>query len=253
MGFETLEQRRLLAGDVTAVLEDGRLIVRGDEAANALVITRDEGDRDALRLVPQSGTTVNGSADPLVVEGVLWGIDVQLGGGDDELQVLIARVRRHITIDGGDRILVRGTRTSGDLTLLGGAGDDTIEVRKGITQGHLTLDGQAGNDTTTVLWQDVLNDLAVEDVVGASGVAVGNTRVEGVTRIVTGAAADDVSLDFNRFSGGALVDTAGGPDRLQVVRTAVRGEETITAGDGDDDEERDLTLTWDFRTGPKAG
>ena len=80
--FESLEMRRLLAGNVSASVHDGRLILTGDDAGNSFIIERQD-DRTAFLLTPTDGTTLNGSAAPLVLVGVLRGVSIDTRGGDD--------------------------------------------------------------------------------------------------------------------------------------------------------------------------
>ena len=49
LALEKLQSRELLAGDVTAAVTNGFLVVRGDDAANELTIERISGDRSSLR------------------------------------------------------------------------------------------------------------------------------------------------------------------------------------------------------------
>src|SRR5262245_15342838 len=86
---EKLEDRCLMAGNVTAALVGGVLQVRGDDVANAVDITNNlVGD---YVLTGQTGgtggpTTVNGSSGPVTIPGsVSVPLDIQMGNGNDEV------------------------------------------------------------------------------------------------------------------------------------------------------------------------
>ncbi|MCA9238955.1 MAG: hypothetical protein KDA37_02095, partial [Planctomycetales bacterium] len=89
--FETLEQKQLLAGDVTYEVVNGNLHLLGDAESNEIVITA--GDIEGSYLVQGlNGTTISpadggdGSAAPVsgfVVEGVTRNVRIDLGDGDD--------------------------------------------------------------------------------------------------------------------------------------------------------------------------
>jgi hypothetical protein len=112
--FESLENRRLMAGDVAVHVSKGALFLTGDDAANAIVIERQPDHTTTFLITPTDGTTVNGSADPLVVEDVR-GMLLNLGGGDDAITLDNIRLFGTVTIDGADgddAILVRSSRAS---------------------------------------------------------------------------------------------------------------------------------------------
>ena len=65
LGVERLQARELLAGDVTAAVTNGFLVIRGDDAANELTIERISGDR--VQVTGATGTTINGLTQPAVL------------------------------------------------------------------------------------------------------------------------------------------------------------------------------------------
>src|SRR5262245_3436135 len=100
---EALEPRTVPAGNVTASLLAGDLVVRGDNADNAVEIRVIDGN-----LVVQgrdgSGTTVNGAGRAVFngVGGVAGRLNVILGGGSDLLDVAGVGVGRDVSIDADD-------------------------------------------------------------------------------------------------------------------------------------------------------
>jgi len=83
---ESLENRALLAGNVTAIVDDGSLVVRGDVAGNGVAIHQTDIGRYVVTGFDLGGaTTVNGSSSPQIFNGVTADIVVDLQGGDDVL------------------------------------------------------------------------------------------------------------------------------------------------------------------------
>ena len=72
--LQPLEPRRMLAGNVTAVLVGGDLVIRGDRADNFIEVTQDEeGD---IVVNGEDGTTVNGEEEA-EFEGLVRQLDRQ--------------------------------------------------------------------------------------------------------------------------------------------------------------------------------
>jgi hypothetical protein len=94
--IETLEPRRLMAGDVSVSLESGLrggpptiVRIQGDNASNQIrVIEQDEG---VVRVQGLDGTTINGEAADLVLQSPVNRIvqtSADLGNGDDMIELL---------------------------------------------------------------------------------------------------------------------------------------------------------------------
>ncbi len=86
MGIEALEDKLLLAGDVTATVVDGNLMIRGDADSNGVAITSGDvlGEYLVGGLMAGDGpTSVNGNFHRTVVNGVSGNILVGMGDGDD--------------------------------------------------------------------------------------------------------------------------------------------------------------------------
>src|SRR4051812_17828936 len=72
------------ADGVTATVAGGTLKVKGDVAANTLRLDQTALAPGQVRITG-FGTMINGAPDPLVVDGVTKGMQVDLGSGDDVL------------------------------------------------------------------------------------------------------------------------------------------------------------------------
>src|SRR5829696_1908038 len=90
LAVETLENRSLLAGNLTVWVVDGSLVITGDDEANGLVI--EQAGANAFRLRTNSlggeNTLINGSADTdQTFSGVINDINIALKGGPDQVDV----------------------------------------------------------------------------------------------------------------------------------------------------------------------
>jgi hypothetical protein len=108
--LEQLETRTGLAGNVTAVVSGGDLIVRGDDAGADITLSQ-----PGARQITLTGTdtTVNGSAGPVTFSGVTKDLRIYFGSGDDSL-----------TFDESTPISL-----SGNLFLNGGGGSNTVSTQ----------------------------------------------------------------------------------------------------------------------------
>src|SRR5438874_387391 len=104
--FESLESRLALAGNVTAALFAGGLLITGDNSANAILV--EQVDADSFR-VTGLGTRVNGSFSPQQIDGVVTGIGIDMLGGNDAVTL------RNLTVPGEGLGIVLG---SGNDTLV---------------------------------------------------------------------------------------------------------------------------------------
>src|SRR5262245_17041051 len=80
--FEWLEDRWLLAGDVTAQIVKGNLVIKGDSSDNVIAITS-----DAAGSVTNTGTdtTVNSSATAATLTGFTGHIKMKMKSGNDDV------------------------------------------------------------------------------------------------------------------------------------------------------------------------
>ena len=148
LGVEQLQARVLLAGDVTAAVTNGFLVVRGDNAANELTIERISGDR--VQVTGATGTTINGLTQPAVLR-VRKGYDIATGGGDDKLTVIglnaFGRYEIRMDLGAGNDTLVASNLLAQRIHAGGGDGNDSITVRNSRSRRGSGVGGGAGDDT----------------------------------------------------------------------------------------------------------
>ena len=148
LGVERLQARELLAGDVTAAVTNGFLVIRGDDAANELTIERISGDR--VKVTGATGTTINGLTQPAVLR-VRKGYDIATGGGDDKLTVIglnaFGRYEIRMDLGIGNDTLVASNLLAQRIHAGGGDGNDSITVRNSRSRRGSGVGGGAGDDT----------------------------------------------------------------------------------------------------------
>lgn len=152
---------------ITARVQNGHLIINGDDLANDLALELGANGARGVRLRSLKAS-LNGGALPLVITGIRQ-ITINLGAGNDELTVrgflgrgttVVAHGGpgrdRIISIDNVNMTLTNTSltarqqvRTSGFelATLRGGSGDNQLDA-SGFT-GEAILEGLGGNDTLT--------------------------------------------------------------------------------------------------------
>jgi hypothetical protein len=116
LGIEVLEERRVMAGNVGAIVHfGGHLDLTGDNVANAVEV-RGTGIPGEVLITPLQQTTVNGSTSPIVFSGVIGNFSANMNGGNDE-------------------IYVKDIAFGGDGRIQGHAGADTIRVGAWVAYG----------------------------------------------------------------------------------------------------------------------
>jgi hypothetical protein len=170
--IETLERRRLLAGNVTASVVDGSLVITGDSSANSILIQGELLDRNSLTITsPDGETLINGDTFPAGFSNITRHVIVRLRGGDDALEIRNVNfkndlradlgegndllqtsnvlVRRNFSLHGAggnDELLVTSMKVTGKTGLAAEEGGDILFIVGGAFGGHVRMLGGSGND-----------------------------------------------------------------------------------------------------------
>jgi hypothetical protein len=146
LGCEPLEQRENPAGNVTAFLSGGTLVALGDAADNAVGIQQTAaGD---IWMIGLNGTTVNGRSVVFVGRGFLTGVNVQMNGGNDFVELFNLFVGGDIAVQGGtgnDTIRLAAL-TGRNIAVDAGAGDDAVGTQGVVATSSVFLNGNLGFD-----------------------------------------------------------------------------------------------------------
>ncbi|MEM8677739.1 MAG: hypothetical protein AAGF97_00160 [Planctomycetota bacterium] len=147
---ESLESRKMMAGDVSARVVNGDLIVTGDNQDNEIYVF--QMDADSYALFGESGTRINGlSGQPF--HGVSDDIRINLRNGDNKLALQGVETNDDLIIrtgNGHDQILMDGSNVRSNLRIQTGRGNDTLFITDSVVQGRLTANLGAGNDELLV-------------------------------------------------------------------------------------------------------
>src|SRR5215211_1747780 len=111
-------------GDVQVRLENGNLIIRGDDQNNNIIITESG-------ISGRAGTTVNGERHIFIPEGVTNDVEINMKGGDDFVRVELPGTNFAIPHD---------------LELNMGSGNDIIELLQVRVPNETRIDTGNGND-----------------------------------------------------------------------------------------------------------
>ncbi|MFN5104242.1 MAG: beta strand repeat-containing protein [Planctomycetota bacterium] len=177
LALEKLQARELLAGDVTAAVTNGFLVVRGDDAANELTIERINGDK--VRVTGATGTTINGLTQPAILR-VRKGYDIATGGGDDKLTVIglnaVGRYEIRMDLGAGNDVLVASNLLAQRIHAGGGDGNDSITVRNSRSRRGSGVGGGIGDDTMVLENLRFGNGSCIDGGTGKNTVTQTNNR-----------------------------------------------------------------------------
>ncbi len=267
--METLESRRMLAGDV-AVFDNftDTLFINGDAEANSLLI-EGTGNADEIRItgLPTSGgaTTVNGQASITVelidFDRVIELIQSDLGAGDDSVFFENATIQTNIDIDtgaGNDDIEFTVTQVRGFVAIVGDGVDDftldtfhavddvsfrveqvgVADVNDARIFGNLNIASTGRNNSATD-WVNVTNsDIVGGDIMITTDKAgrawVTDSTATGVSIMALRGGDADYNVEASTI-GSLSMSTRGGNDSLHIGSNDISGSVTVLSRGGNDD------------------
>ena len=215
--LERLEDRTLLAGDVTAQFIGRDAVLRGDAADNSIEILVDAGNVIVRGL---DGTTVNGAATDFVL----------VSGSDrirDDLRIFLGA--------GNDRLVVgNGLMIAGRLTIWAGAGDDRVAVADATVGDDVRIFGMSGSDTISIQATTIRDDLKIRGGSGASLINVSDSIIGDNARIHGGSSADDIVVTGTTIRHNTRVFAGAGSDNIVMQNATVGRNLRAFAGAGND-------------------
>lgn len=196
-----LERRLLLAGNVTATVVNGTLIVQGDTADNEITLTTQTngdslelfGDDNAIHA--DDSTTINGNSAPYIATGLTGDVWIRLYDGADSLIV------ENATLPQGLRISTAG-------------GDDTVLINDVSMGGDLLVNGGGGKDVVNILEVNRSNNLHVSTGDGADVVLLDRSTITGQTLITTAAGRDSIYYGDCGFGSSPIISAGSGIDLI---------------------------------------
>jgi hypothetical protein len=236
--LEPLENRQLLAGNISIETSDGNLVILGDALSN----------RISIRQTGLGQFTVTGN------DGEQFRTP---GGLYQKTPVKVANVRGGLLVSlasGNDSVQIQGLGSSRSLgafvTVLTGTGKDEVVIREVQTGGlqyppqikiPTELNRQRAAIGNSAYWNATTPGSITIDTGAGDRASDGDTvslqsiNVEGPTMINTGFGADQVKL--NGMTGRqAVINTSAGSDRVELAQQASVSFDTLNITMGDDND-----------------
>lgn len=238
LGVESLEGRRVLAGNVAAQLVGSTLLLTGDSLGNAVVVASVPGGRMAV--LSDGSTKINGSADPFVTSRPVVSIIANLDGGDDGISFSNSAegVAAQLAVLGivPPPFDVAGLQNEINLVANG--------VTRFVLPGNLVVTTASGTDLVSLIGS-VGGSVAVNLGSAPTGEGNGNaffvggleldyaSRIGGALSVVGGGQQDFASLAGTEVAGGVAVALGGGDNELDLYESSI-GSLAYTGGSGID-------------------
>ena len=214
--YQSLEDRRLLAGDVTVFQSEDIAYLRGDRSDNQVEITANDNGQVVIRGLED--TTINGESEVILESenSTIGRLGIHMGPGNDLLTVEGIDIER--------RAIVRG-----------GTGDDAIGFTNTSTGSDLIVNSWRGDDSVSLDNVEVGGRLVAYTGVGADTLGIENTTIEGRTLIGTGDGQDRVALRGTVQNGQMFAFTGAESDFLSMDNVTTHEFSAIVSGFGNDD------------------
>ncbi len=194
---EVLEPRLFLSGSVLASVVHGRLTIRGDDAASAIVLDQVGLNAGQIRIAGSDNTIINGQTGAIIVSGITRSVAVEMGGGSDS-------------------VTMSGVSLPGDLSI-GGRGTDTLALGDVHVAGTLNIqNNSAFGITGSIAGTTVGKSLIIHGGAGGNTIAMESIVVQRQTHITGGRGIDHLTIDDAVFHGGVFICTGRSADVVQI-------------------------------------
>ena len=237
MRSETLEQRTLLAGNLTAQLVGQTTFLSGDSADNSVEILVDNGN---VVLRGLDNTTINGATTELVITAgspAMGHLITSLGNGNDSLVINGVTINGNVTVDGGagdDQIGIVNTTVNGRTTLNANAGADTLSLQTSTVTGAVRMNGGDGADTIVLSTATLGSRLRVSGGRGNDDIVVDDSTIAGNVHIAGQQGDDDIVIRDSMLSGNMLIRGNQGNDVVMIDSSAIGNRSRIVGNRGAD-------------------
>jgi hypothetical protein len=223
--FEQLEDRNLLAGNVTAAVAGGTLNIVGDNSANVLQLTQVGTNRWQ---VLGAGTKVNGSYSAKTFSGVT-NIAADLNGGSDSILVYNGALNGTLGIvtDGGNDAVTLSNVRAAAVGVSTGDGHDSLSFAK-VTAPVVQVATGNGNDSVSLVRVGSRTSVEVSTGSGTDSITLNDVGNDLATISVNTGSGNNDSLTVVRSRATAATFIGGGGSGDVLVRSQnVFGTQTI--------------------------
>ncbi len=198
LNLESLEGRKMMAGDVSVALEGQLLTVQGDNLGNQVVVSQNAAG--AVTISGQNGTLINGLPSVRFINPQLNAMEIRMEGGDDSVSL-------------------RGVRIANDLFADLGAGNDLLTTAAAtpvVIGANAMIEAGAGNDIVRLSGITVREDLMIQGGVGTLNASLNAAAVDKALTIIGDDANDSVALAGVRVGDAVSIETKGGSDVVSM-------------------------------------
>ena len=240
--LEALESRQLLSGSVLASVVHGMLNIRGDSAANVVVLDQTGLAANQVRVSGLSGTAINKQTNPVILSGITHGAQILMGNATDSVTLSNLTVRGALTVNGGqgaNTLTFDNVHVTQSLSIQNGSRLSTVALADTTAGKNLTIQGGSGGQSVTLRAVDVRGKTAITSSgKGPVIMAIDDSTFHGAAGIRTGNGADIIQLDSRGasqgsptvFHGPLTISTNGGNDALQVGVPSQTGNRNVFSG-----------------------
>jgi hypothetical protein len=231
--FESLENRRMMAGNVQVYFHGNDLCIVGDSAANGVEVRQASPGVYKVDGFVWGGdfTKVNGMSNgEVTAKGVAHDVVIALQGGGDDLEFGIGDQNK-ITVpnnllistgNGNETINIRDVAVGAELGIATGSGQDNVYIQ-GCTVGTNLVVGDAvgkvnsnASDNITILSTSVKNELAISTGLGNDSVNIDSCAANSIYAEL-GAGNDSFHMTNTKAPrSGFVVDGGSGYDTFNV-------------------------------------
>ena len=214
--FETLENRWMLTGNVTAQIANGDLVIEGDDSGNVIAVSS---PTTGSITITGTGTMVNSSPNPVTLTGFTGRIKANMNGGGDNLAFtgITCTGLRVVMGDGEETLHLDSLTVNGKTKLKGGTGEDFIKIgliAANTFNGNLEIELGKSNDS-----------LEFQD-----------SKVTGKSEIETGKGADTLTITGTTSGAASFskleAELGKGDDSLTIKNTTVTDKTRLNGGRG---------------------
>ncbi len=225
LAVERLEDRCVLAGNVTSGVVAGVLTVAGDGQDNGISLIQTGPGTVEVRGDP--GTTVNGGTAAFVASG-FQNVDINLKAGNDSAALaLVVPGDLHVHLGQGDDVLTFGGFFDPPTGL--NLPDPSISVD---VQGSLAIEANDGADFVGLFDSRVAGTGTILMGGGDDNLLAVNTILLGNTLFRSGDGIESVTIDTCSFGGTTAVEGGAGDDNVSVFNSNFTGDVTLRGGLG---------------------
>ncbi|OYP37908.1 hypothetical protein [Rhodopirellula sp. MGV] len=261
-GFQQVDQRLLMAGDVQVWMSSGDLRIEGNASSNRVDIAEVNGMLRVTGNYLYGNTTINGQSTPFEIDANLVDdVFIGMNGGNDRVFVNNVHLNNTshgdlvIDTDGGndmvgvyntlardiivrthgndDQVVVAYSNATDDIDVELGSGNDELDLYAVSAGDRIEIDGDTGNDDVAIQYSSAANKLFADLDSGDDIMWINGGNYEDIE--INGDKDDDrVTLYGVTVADDLDIELHDGYDQLSINNTTVGGSINLDGGPGVD-------------------